>query len=72
LSPDLERFRVELIQNHLPRWRVDALIEVYANILGGRGSHLSAVSPTVEAVIGRPPRTLRQFAEDAFGPRSVS
>jgi uncharacterized protein YbjT (DUF2867 family) len=72
VSPDLERFRAELIQNGLLRWRVDALEEVYSAILGGRGSHLSAVSSDVEAVTGRPPRTLRQFAEDAFGPPSVS
>jgi uncharacterized protein YbjT (DUF2867 family) len=58
VSPDLERFRAGLIQNGLPRWRVDALVEA---ILGGRGSHLSAVSSDVEVVTGRPPRTLRQF-----------
>jgi uncharacterized protein YbjT (DUF2867 family) len=72
VSPDLERFRAELILNGLPRWRVDALVEVYSAILSGRGAHLSAVSSDVQAVTGRPPRTLRQFAEDAFGPRSVS
>jgi uncharacterized protein YbjT (DUF2867 family) len=71
VSPDLERFRAELIQNGLPGWRVDALVEVYSAILGGRGSHLSAVRSDVEAVTGRPPCTLRQFAEDALGPRSV-
>jgi uncharacterized protein YbjT (DUF2867 family) len=57
VSPDLERFRSELIQNGVPKWRVDALVEVYANILGGRGSHLSVVSPDVEAVTGRPPHS---------------
>jgi uncharacterized protein YbjT (DUF2867 family) len=72
VSPDLEPFRAELIQNGVPKWRVDALVEVYSAILGGRGSHLSAVSPDLEAVTGRPPRTLRQFAEDAFGLRSAA
>jgi uncharacterized protein YbjT (DUF2867 family) len=72
VSPDLERFGVELIQNGVPRWRVDALVEVHSNILAGRGSHLSAVSPDVLAATGRPPRVLREFAEHAFNLRSVA
>lgn len=72
VSPDLERFRAELIENGVPRWRVDALVEVSANILAGRGSHLSLVSPDVMVATGRPPRALRQFAKHAFGQRSAA
>jgi len=72
VSPDLDWFGAELIQNGVPKWRVDALVEVHANILAGRGSHLSAVSPDVLAETGRPPRALRQFAEHAFSLRSVA
>jgi uncharacterized protein YbjT (DUF2867 family) len=72
VSPDLERFRAELIESGVPRWRVDALVEVHSNILAGRGSHLSVVSPDVMAATGRPPRALRQFAEHAFSRRSVA
>lgn len=72
VSPDLERFGEELIENGVPTWRVDALVEVHSNILAGRGSHLSAVSPDVMAATGRPPRALRPFAEHAFSLRSVA
>jgi uncharacterized protein YbjT (DUF2867 family) len=66
VSPDLERYSAELIENGVPRWRADALVEIHSNILAGRGSHLSAVSPDVMVATGRPPRALRQFAQHAF------
>ena len=72
LSPDLGPFREELVENGVPQWRVDALVELYSAIHSGRGSHLPAVSPDIMAATGRPPRTLRQFAKEAFGPPSVA
>ena len=72
VSPDLGRFRAELIENGVAQWRVDALVELYSAVLGGRGSHHPGVSPDVMAATGRPPRALRQFAKDAFGPPSAA
>lgn len=45
----------------MPAWMVDGFLELYRLAADGR---LSAVIPDLEKVVGRKPRTFRQFSED--------
>jgi uncharacterized protein YbjT (DUF2867 family) len=65
-SPSIAAFRAALLDRGAPQWRVDALMEVYQNIHDGRAPHLARVSSDVERVLGRTPRTLRQFISESF------
>jgi hypothetical protein len=45
----------------MPAWMVDGFLELYRLAVDGR---LSAVIPDLEKLVGRKPRTFRQFSED--------
>jgi uncharacterized protein YbjT (DUF2867 family) len=52
----------EAMRTHgAPVWMVEALGELNSLI---RNGHHNSVSPAVEAVLGRPPRSFRQYADD--------
>jgi uncharacterized protein YbjT (DUF2867 family) len=70
LSPDLKSFRTALIEK-LPDWHIDALTELYARVQEGRAAHVSSVSPDIESVTGKPPRSFLEFAMDALGRRGA-
>ncbi|MFZ0504062.1 MAG: NmrA family NAD(P)-binding protein [Chthoniobacterales bacterium] len=71
VSPDLKSFRSALTEKKLPGWHIDALIELYARVQEGRAAHISSVSADIENVTGRQPRSLLEFALDAFGRRGA-
>jgi uncharacterized protein YbjT (DUF2867 family) len=66
VSPPIAAFRTALLDRGAPVWRADALTELYDAIQGGRAGHTAHVSPEVERITGRPPRTLRDFARQSF------
>lgn len=66
-SPPVAAFRAALLDQGMPGWRADGLAELYQAIADGRAGHLAKVSPAVERITGRPPRSLRDFAREAFG-----
>jgi uncharacterized protein YbjT (DUF2867 family) len=58
----------EAMRTHgAPEWLVGALAELNAAI---RHGHFSAVSPAVRELLGRPPRTFSQYAEDLAAGRA--
>ncbi|HEV2814445.1 MAG TPA: SDR family oxidoreductase [Solirubrobacteraceae bacterium] len=59
---DDEQVAAALRQAGVPDWNVDGLVEMWEHLY--RSGAASAVTPDVEAVLGRPPRTFRRFAED--------
>jgi uncharacterized protein YbjT (DUF2867 family) len=69
VSPDLSSFRSALVEKKLPDWHIDALIELYTRVQEGRAAHVSSISPDIENVTGRRPRSFIEFAQDAFGGR---
>jgi uncharacterized protein YbjT (DUF2867 family) len=69
VSPGLESFRSGLAENKLSGWHIDALIELYARVQEGRATHVSSVTPDIENVTGKRPRSFLEFAQDAFGRR---
>jgi uncharacterized protein YbjT (DUF2867 family) len=71
ISPDPESFRSGLAENKLPDWHIEALTELYSRVQEGRASHVSSVSTDIENVTGKRPRSFLEFAQDAFGRRSV-
>jgi uncharacterized protein YbjT (DUF2867 family) len=68
VSPPIAAFRAALLDRGAPLWRVDGLTELYRNIQDKRAPHLARVTPDVEHVTGRAPRTLRDFALERFVP----
>jgi uncharacterized protein YbjT (DUF2867 family) len=56
-----EETRRELLALGLPAPRVDTFLNIYEAYRGGVGE---AVTPDVERLLGRPPRTLAQFFQD--------
>ena len=66
VSPDLESFKATLLSRDMPAWRSRSQVELYDAVLGGRAPHLAAISSDVLATIGRPARTLKEFARSAF------
>jgi uncharacterized protein YbjT (DUF2867 family) len=71
VSPDLESFEEMLRSRGMPAWRADSQLELYRAVQAGHAPHLAAVSPDLSAAIGKPPRTLKQFACSAFGRGNV-
>ena len=58
----------EAMRSHgAPEWLIDALAQLNSDIKHGRAR---AVTPAVREVIGRPPRTFRQYAEDLAAGRA--
>jgi uncharacterized protein YbjT (DUF2867 family) len=70
-SPDLESFRSALAEGNLPEWHIDALIELYTSVQQGRVSHVRSVTPDIENITGKRPRSFLEFAQDAFGRRGA-
>jgi uncharacterized protein YbjT (DUF2867 family) len=68
VSPPIAAFRAALIERGAPLWRADALTELYQHIQDKRAPHLARITPDVEGVTGRTPRTLRDFALERFAP----
>jgi uncharacterized protein YbjT (DUF2867 family) len=66
VSPDLESFKAALLSRGMPAWRLESQMELYGAVLGGRAPHLAAISSDVLATIGRPARTLKEFARSTF------
>jgi hypothetical protein len=50
-----------------PEWLIEALAQLNSDIKHGRAR---AVTPAVREVLGRPPRTFRQYAEDLAAGRA--
>jgi uncharacterized protein YbjT (DUF2867 family) len=50
-----------------PEWMVEALAQLNRDIRNGRAN---GVTPAVRTVLGRPPRTFRQYAEDLAAGRA--
>ncbi|HEX6522802.1 MAG TPA: hypothetical protein VF070_22800 [Streptosporangiaceae bacterium] len=50
-----------------PPWLASIQAELYEAVHEGRAAHTAVVTPTVETLTGRPPRTIQQFAADNFG-----
>lgn len=67
VSPDLRSFRASLVARGLPAWRADALLELYTAIQEGRVPHLAVTTGDPAAVMGRAPRSLREFAQEVLG-----
>ena len=67
VSPPISDYRVALIDQGLPEWLVDALVELYEAVQGNRAGHLTRVTSEVEVVTGQSPRTLGKFAQEMFG-----
>jgi hypothetical protein len=44
-----------------PEWMTDAMMELYGV---ARAGYSAVITPTVEQVVGRPPFTFEQFAQD--------
>ena len=59
ISPPIAAFRSALMDRGAPLWRIDALAELYQNIQDKRAPHLARITPNVERVTGRTPRTLK-------------
>ena len=53
--------------HHAPDWMVEALAELNRDIRNGRAN---GVTPDVRTVLGRPPRSFRQYAEDLAAGRA--
>jgi uncharacterized protein YbjT (DUF2867 family) len=70
-SPDLESFRSALAEGNLPEWHIDALIELYTSVQQGRAFHVRSVTPDIENITGKRPRSFLEFAQDAFGRRGA-
>lgn len=70
VSPPIDAFRAALRDQGAAPWRADALAELYEATQHGRAGHIARVSSDVEKIIGRPPRTLQDFAREAFQPRA--
>jgi uncharacterized protein YbjT (DUF2867 family) len=68
VSPPIAAFRAALLDRGRPLWHVDALAELYQNIQDERAPHLARITPDVEGVTGRAPRTLRDFVLESFVP----
>ena len=54
----LEVIRERLLASGMPEWHVDVQVDFSTALSAG---HASAVTNTVEAVTGKPARTLEQF-----------
>jgi NAD(P)H dehydrogenase (quinone) len=65
-SPTIEAFCSGLRDQGAPSWRVEALAELYQATRAGRAGHIARVSAQVRTITGRPPRSLRDFAKEAF------
>ena len=50
-----------MLDMHMPRWMVDAMMELYGITKAG---YASGVSPLVKQITGRAPRTFAEFARD--------
>jgi hypothetical protein len=50
-----------------PEWLIDALAELNSDIKGGRAN---GVTPAVRDILGRAPRTFRQYADDLAAGRA--
>jgi uncharacterized protein YbjT (DUF2867 family) len=57
----LEAMRVQLLASGLPEWHVGVQMDFSTAL---RAGHASTVTDTVEAVTGKPPRTLEQFIQE--------
>jgi hypothetical protein len=68
ILPPVAQFREALVGRGMPAWQIGAFIELHEAILAGRSPHLAVVTPDIEAVTGRPPRSFAQFAEREFRP----
>jgi uncharacterized protein YbjT (DUF2867 family) len=68
ISPPIAAFRAALLDRGAPIWRIDALAELYQNVQDKRAPHLARITPNVERVTGRAPRTLREFVLESFVP----
>jgi uncharacterized protein YbjT (DUF2867 family) len=66
ISPPIAAFRAALLDRGAPLWRADALAELYQNIQDKRAPHLARITPHVERMTGRTPRTLREFVLESF------
>ena len=53
--------RAQLLASGLPKWHVDVQMDFSTAL---RAGHASTVTDTVEAVTGKPPRTLEQFIQE--------
>lgn len=53
--------RNSMLQQHMPEWMVDAMLELEH---GYKQNRFSETTDTVEQLAGRPPHSFRQFAED--------
>lgn len=54
----------------IPEWQADALLDLYAWFQEDEGTAGSAVTPTLQEILGRPPRTFEAFVREnvaAFG-----
>lgn len=67
VSPDLHNFGAALAEKGVPAWRRDSLVELYSAIQDGLAPHLALTSSDFTAITGKPPRTFRRFAQEAFG-----
>ena len=58
----------EAMRTHgAPEWMIEALAQLNSDI---RQSRATAVSPAVRDLLGRPPRSFRQYAEDLAAGRA--
>jgi uncharacterized protein YbjT (DUF2867 family) len=69
VSPPIDAFRGALLDQGVALWRADALAEFYEATQAGRAGHIARVNSNVEAIAGRPPRSLLDFAKETFQPR---
>lgn len=53
--------RQAMLSEHVPEWLVDILLEIHAWTKASQGGEITT---TVQDVLGRPPRTFREFARD--------
>jgi uncharacterized protein YbjT (DUF2867 family) len=53
--------RQAMLGAHMPEWLVDVILELNA---ATRTNHMAEMTSTVQDVLGRPPRTFRDFARD--------
>ena len=56
-----EAARNSMLQQHMPEWMVDAMLELEQ---GYKQNRFSETTDTVEQLAGRPPHSFRQFAQD--------
>ena len=56
-----EAARNSMLQQHMPEWMVDAMLELEQ---GYKEDRFSETTDTVEQLAGRPPHSFRQFAQD--------